>query len=115
MNITRERVDSLLKGYRKERPTLTVLLEQELSKEMPSKSTAETLDKELSLYSALAESIMKLNSHDRPVVLFHYFSEEHMSISDTAAHFDIDTSTVVRILARAKKSLVLIMNRNERT
>ena len=39
MNITRERVDSLLKGYRKERPTLTVLLEQELSKEMPSRST----------------------------------------------------------------------------
>ncbi|WP_195377242.1 hypothetical protein [Anaerotruncus rubiinfantis] len=115
MKITLERIDNLLKGYRDERPTLLFLLQQELSKEAPSKTTAEKLDEELSLYSVLEESVMKLNSHDRPIVLFYYFSEQRVSIPDTAAYFDVDRSTVSRVLAKAKKSLVAIMNRGERT
>ena len=76
------------------------------------KATAEKLDEELSLYSVLEESVMKLNSHDRPIVLVYYFSEQRVSIPDTAAYFDVDRSTVSRVLAKAK-SLVAIMNRGE--
>jgi len=110
VKITAEKVDSLLKGYRQEYPFLIDFLNEELSKERPSKEIVEKTEFEIYLYDLLFETVMSLNYRYRIPLISHYFSKTPKTYDQVAAEMGVWTSTHSRRLKEGKKRVLALMN-----
>lgn len=110
MRITADKVDSLLKGYRKEYPFLIDFLQEELSKERPSRDIVEKTEYEIFLYELLCKAVMSLNFRQRIPIISHYFSEKPKTYDQVAMEMGVWTTTHWRRLKAGKKQILALMN-----
>jgi hypothetical protein len=110
IELTDEKINDLLKGYRTEYPRLREYLQEELSKDNPSKNVYQDTFQELYLYELLHKTVLSLELRFRIPIIKQYFSANPKTFEQTAVELGVWPSTHFRRIKEGRKRILAIMN-----
>lgn len=110
IELTDEKINDLLKGYRTEYPRLRDYLQEELSKDNPSKKVYQDTFQELFLFELLHKTVLSLEFRFRTPMIRQYFSENQKTFEQTAVELGVWPSTHFRRIKEGRKRILAIMN-----